>query len=209
MTETPTPYSQPGTPHPGTPQPFTPAPKRPPLTPKQKRGAMLAGGLGFSIMTVGFGAVAISLGALLIMAVIGGISGLVERTGESSGGVALWVDQARTDFGWIVLVVALLGVIVWVVGYFTSVGILRSSGNPHPVATTWAALGISVAASWILSGILSIPGSFMSYLPVDNEWLQMSIIAGIASVALTIVVTAAIGVFTWWWMAHAMRRAAE
>lgn len=190
--------------------PAAPAPvayRRPALTPAQKRGAMIAGGVGFTLMTLGFSLLGVALAVLFIALIIGGIAGLVERSGESTGGFMEWFTTVASDFGWIVAVVAVVGVLIWLAGYFASVRILRSNGNPRATAITWSALGLAIVASWIVGTVISIPaqvtGAFEDF---DRGLGQASIAVGLVSGAVSIAATVAIGVFAWWWMAHAFRQ---
>lgn len=199
---TPTPYGY------GPPGSVQPAPRKPPLTPGQKRGAMIAGGVGYSLMTLGFGTVF----AVLIVTFIFGLMGFIGASIARSGGTVEVFVQTVTDlvqtYWWIALVVALLGIALWLAGYFASVRILRSSGNPRATAITWAALGIGVAAGWLANSVLSIPGNMLTVFPSRDEGdLPGLFIGGGFLLLLSVAVTVAIGVFAWWWMAHALRPA--
>lgn len=193
------PYGQPAQ-YPGAPMPV--AYRRPPLTSKQRNGAMLAGGLGLTIMTIGFSLFSLAGMALIVALVIGGVTGLIERAGGTTDGFYESLTLFINDYWWVAALAGLVGVIVWLAGYFTSVRILRSTGNGRATAITWSALGISIAAAWVLSSILSIGTSVAGVFRNDNDlWLQTVIVSS----ALSFAMTAAVGVFAWWWMAHAFR----
>jgi hypothetical protein len=167
---------------------------------------MLAGGVGFALMTIGFSLFAIAGTAIIVALFIGGIMGLIERSGESTRGFGDWISLVIADYWWVALIVAVVGVLVWLAGYFASVRILKSSGNDRATAITWSGLGISVAASWVLNGILSIGGSFAGVLPGDDGmWQRAALVASIVGGVLGLVAMVAVGVFAWWWMAHAFR----
>lgn len=183
-----------------------PAPKRPPLSVEQKRGAMIAGGVGFTLMTFGFSLVMGVVIVTLVFALIGAIASAVERSAGVPAEILDGMSDFVRDYGWVAVVVAVVGVVLWLVGYFASVRILRSSGNTRATAITWAALGISIVASWVIGGILSFPFNLMTTTPGwDEGSAGAAIVGGVLSAVLGLAATAAIGVFAWWWMAHALR----
>ncbi|QEE62167.1 hypothetical protein FVA74_11725 [Salinibacterium sp. dk2585] len=184
-------------------------PRRPPLSVGQKRGAMIAGGVGYTLMSLGFGTVF----AVVIVTVVFGVMGFIGASLARSGGAADDFVQTVTDivqsYWWIALVVAILGVALWLAGYFASVRILKSSGNSRATAITWAALGIGIVAGWVASTVLSIPGNMLTVMPSRGEGeLPALFVGGGLLVLASLAVTVAIGVFAWWWMAHALRPAA-
>lgn len=180
--------------------------KRPPLTSKQKRGAMLAGGLGFTVMGIGFSLVALVVFAFSVVLVVGSIVAFIERSGQSTDGFSAWLSVVVSDYWWVPAIAGVVGIGIWLVGYFASVRILRSSGNEQAVGITWSALGISIVASWSVGGLLSTGSSFSSaFSSNSDQLLPLAILAAIVGALLSLAATVAAGVFAWWWMAHALR----
>jgi hypothetical protein len=207
MTEVPATYS---------PGPYAPRPTRPPLTQRAKRGAAIAGGVGFVLLGIGWAMVAIPL-ALVAFA---GLIALIVRAARSSGSSpAPQIEQFLSGLDltpWITLlvVIAIVGLLVQAAAIVLSGRILRAHGVRRPWAVTWAGAGIAIVASWIIDGTL---GSLTSAVtsaafPGNNSgatsWGVFSIVAIVFSGVLGLAVNAAIGWLAWWWMAHAMRPAA-
>jgi hypothetical protein len=91
----------------------------------------------------------------------------------------------------------------------------------RPVAVTWSGLGIAIVASFLLSALSSpITGLFNLWTPnfnsddfsgsggvpgLENFDFGPIIGAGILFFVVSLLVDAAIGLLSWWWMAHAFR----
>ena len=205
--------------------------KRPPLAPRQKHGAMLAGALGFALMSLGFALVAIPLAIAAFGAFFSSLFSWIARSNPDDisidGGVPpeeirQFIAQSWSAFlPWMIGLI-ILGIILWVVGYLLSVGILRSHGVNRPVAVTWAGLGIAIVANWLLSA-LSSPFSALADLwtpdvrgpenfngvdgleGLENLDFTPVIGFGVLFLLLGVLVNAAVGLLSWWWMAHALR----
>lgn len=183
-------------------------PVRPPLTSQQKRGAMIAGGVGFTVMSLGFAILAVVGTVLVVFGILGFVGTLLAQSGGSRDEFLTSVADAVRDYWWVGLIAALLGVAIWVAGYLVSVRILKSSGNPRATAITWASIGIGIVAGWIVGAIISIPANVIATLPANEADAGVIIVASVIAAVVSIASTAAVGVFTWWWMAHALRPAA-
>lgn len=187
---------------PGASQPVT----RTPLTAEQKRGAMIAGGVGFALMTLGFGIVSVVVVVLFVFGLLGFIGTALARSGETSANMMADIVEFAQMYWWIALLVAVVGVILWLAGYFASVRILKSSGNRRATAITWAGLGIAIVANWLVGSVLSIPASLINMGSSDSGVLTGALLGGgLVFGLLGLAATVAIGVFAWWWMAHALR----
>lgn len=213
MTEQNSPYVPP------TPQPPYQAPKKPPLSPELKRAASVAGAVSFTVMSIGWGLFATAAGIGLFTGFFVWVVGLVNASGEGRG-----ADYSRlVDFidnlnlgAWVVplVIAALVGIGLWVWSLFISHGMLARAKHPSPWGVTWAGAGVAVAASWFVSWIAWLPLQLISALTPDafDSWdsgIAFAIVLAIASFVLNLVIAAVIGWFAWWWMAHAMRPAAQ
>src|SRR5690606_18086065 len=222
MTE-PNPYQQPSpypqtTPYPQNAHAYATTPKKPPLTPKLKRAASVAGAVSFTVMSLGWGLLSTAVGIGLFAGFFAWVVGLVTAWGEGRN-----ADYFRLmDFietinptAWILPLVlaALVGIGLWVWSVFISRGMLAKAGHPSPWGVTWAGAGIAVAASWFVSWIAWLPLQFVSLIAPDayNSWesgVTITIVLAIVSFVLNLVISAVIGWLSWWWMAHALRPAA-
>ncbi|MET1052153.1 MAG: hypothetical protein ABWX65_05880 [Mycetocola sp.] len=210
-----------------------PAPRRPPLEPRQKRGAMIAGAVSFTIMTFGFGLVAAVAGIIAISAFIGTIFTWIASSnpqdfsaGELAGTqvVDQWIADAWSRYGVWLIAAAVLGIIIWILGYLSSIWILRGHKVNRPTAVTWSGLGIAVVANVIVGTVTTpfanLTGMFtpsmngpdgrgpdgLDGLEALNDIDFSPFIAFVIIAAIVgLLVNAAIGLLSWWWMAHALR----
>lgn len=187
----------------GAGQPYVPS--RPSLTPKQRTGAMIAGGVGFVLVQIGLSLVGLLLVVGFIAVIFGAIAAIASAAND--------VDRGMIDFTeWlgsidpitvtiVVVVAAIIAIVALVFGILTSRWILKAHGVNRPTAVTWSAVGISVVANWIVGGLgFSFSGPIASGFGSDvGFWL-----GGLLAV-LGLVASLAVGVFTWWWMAHVYR----
>lgn len=206
-------------------------PRRPPLTHRQRNGAMIAGAVAFSLMSLGFSLVMIPIGIALVGAFIGSIlNWLASRGGPNGGGdfegreqfQQFLADAWSTYGGWLIAS-AVIGVIVWILGYLASLWILRGHSVHRAVAVTWSGLGIAIVANFLISGILSPlsglggmvnPGmndpDFDGSRGFDPDWFDNVnftpfILIGVIILFASILANAVIGLLSWWWMAHVLR----
>lgn len=188
---------------------WQPPPVKPPLTPRQKSGARLAGIFGFLLLTLGFTVfglplVLLAIGAFfaLIVGVIGGASGNDEGFRQFMDGIGQFHPEA---FILPLILVSLVGLAIMVGALFLSRGILRSHDIARPWAVTWAGAGIAIVASWILSGVSSFSFSLTGVFGDRDEFAVVGIIVAIIGFIAGVAATAVIGWLSWWWMAHVMR----
>lgn len=196
---------------------------------------MIAGAVSFTLMTIGFTLIAIPLVVSVLGAFIGTIVSWAAQNDPDdfsvNGGprpqeIESFLGDAWSSFLPWLIGALILGVIIWILGYLSSLWILRSHKVHRPVAVTWSGLGIAVVGNFFLSalsspitGLFSVwdsdfdgPGDFRNFGdPGQMQWLDGVNLApaalGIALIflILSIVVNAAIGLLSWWWMAHAFR----
>ena len=185
-------------------------PRAPALAKRQRRGAMIAGGVGFILVQIGLLCFSL-LTTLAIFALFAGFIVSVSR-GRDEG-----FNQFFSEFifnglsqidpvviGVVVAVVIAVGVLTVLFGILASRWILKSHGVNRPTAVTWSALGIAIVSSWIMGGFSWFGSRFIGTF--DNHFTDtiMPWIIGVLGV-LSILTSVAIGVFAWWWMAHVFR----
>lgn len=189
-------------------------PKRPPLTPREKRGTIWAGIVGFNLLTLGFWIFILPFAIALAGFFIAGILALIARSLDETD-----VDLDRflgflgdVDFTpWIIpgVLVAVVGLAIMAAAILASRAILRGHGVNRPTAVTWAGAGVAIVAFWLLSWIPGLLVQLLSFALTaggtdgwTNAW-----VSGGTSALLALVVNSVLGWLAWWWMAHAMRGA--
>jgi hypothetical protein len=196
--------------------PWTPPPPKPPLTARARRGAGIAGLVGFGLLTLGWSLASLGGGLLLLVGFITSIAAVAGADGQE---VARALDVLRFDSWWPVLVAVLVvGIVLWVLGLLASRWILRGHGVQRAWPVTWSAFGVAVVAHWIVSSILGFAlqavGQVWAMSWVSSDATPGEAIGtGVAWLAVGVLVTvlagAAIGWFSWWWMAHLFRPRAD
>ncbi|WAB82247.1 hypothetical protein OVN18_04355 [Microcella daejeonensis] len=184
-------------------------PVRPPLTPRARTGAFIAGAVTMVMVSIGGTLIAVPL----LLLVIGSIVAAVASSfgGELAG--ALESIERVAPVGLIIGIgigVVLLGVVLVVAALFISRGILRARGLERAWPITWAGLGIAAVGGWIASGLLSIPVQLSGPILAGAGGRgsgEIEAVLGIVSSLAGVAVTAVIGAMSWWWMAHVMRPA--
>ncbi|WP_460948182.1 hypothetical protein [Okibacterium endophyticum] len=184
---------------------------RPPLTSKAKRGAMLAGALGFTLMTIGFTIAMIPLAIAMIVALFASFFGFLTAASTDRE----WADVMGEWFGvgieasWLVFVIfVVIGIVIWVLGYLVSILILKGHGIERRAAITWSGLGIAVVVWWLVSTVITpFSGILVPVISVGNGEFNPdgAVGVGIVLAVLAVVLAAGLGLLSWWWMAHAMR----
>lgn len=185
-------------------------PVRPPLTPRARTGAFIAGAVTMLMVSIGGTLIAIPLFALVIGTIIATVFTAI-------GGEVLEVLQDIQRFAPAGLLIGLavgallLGVVLVVSALFISRGILRARGLDKAWPITWAGIGIASVAGWVASGILSVPIQLTgpAFSAAGGGTGEIEAVLGLVASLAGIVVTAAIGAMSWWWMAHVMRPAGE
>jgi hypothetical protein len=188
---------------------------------------MLAGAVSYTLMSFGFALFAIPLVASLFGAFFSAVFSWARNNPDVNGAVVpnnieeIVADVWSTFLPWLIGSIV-LGVILWVLGYLSSLWILRSHQVNRPVAVTWSALGIAIVASWLLSALGSpFSGLLNLWMPglngPDNfngtdglnglQGIDFAPFVGLGVLFLLIglILNAAIGLLSWWWMAHAFR----
>lgn len=200
---------------------------RPPLPRAQRTRVFVAGAVSNVVLTAGLTIVSLAGILFLIVAIMSLVQGIIRQTegyqvrpvDSVLEAVGLSSDQAWV--AWLVLVVAmLLGAAVSWAGIWIGKAMIASAGVARPWAVAWSASGILIGVGLIMSTIISpLAGPLVSIVfgalvasgaPVDDGSAHVGIALAISIIAtlLSIVVYAAAGSLVWWWMAHALRRAA-
>jgi hypothetical protein len=209
---------QPQVPQPGAPDPqqpsrpaYAPRPVRPPLTREARRGATVAGSVGFVLLSIGYAMVAVPLSILLLAAVLELVR---SRGGQLPNGRPLGprgLPDVVVPQGWTVplIVISIVGLLGMVAAILVSWRILRAHAVRHPVGVTFAGAGIAIVGSLVAQGILS--GFISAITSVSggqgNIFGPGFWIAAVLGTLVTLAISAVIGWLSWWWMAHTMRPA--
>lgn len=204
-----------------TPQPYQPvvgtAPgvlRRPPLTRRQKRGAVWGGTVGFNLLTLGWSVIVVPIALALFSAVVTVSLGQIGRTsnGEDPSYNQLREFLSALNAGaWVIpiIIACLIGLAIMAVALLVSRGILRAHQVNRPWGVTWAGAGIAIVGLWILGWVPVIIAQTLSTLlnasGVD-VWANFAISGGLYLI-LGIAVNALLGWLAWWWMSHAFRSA--
>ena len=185
---------------------------RPPLQPRQKRGAAIAGAVSFLLLSFGFALFSIPVSLLafgaFFLAIFSFVGNLDDDSNRGAEQFFRGLDQFHLDqWIWPLVVVAVLGLAIMIAAMFLSASILKSHAVAKPWGVTWAGAGIAIVGSWVVSGVLSVVAQVISAFAgrtVEGDWTPTLVIGG-ASVLLGFAASAVIGWLAWWWMAHAMR----
>ncbi len=191
---------------------------------------MIAGAVSFTLMSLGFTLVAIPLVIAILGAFLGTLFGWLaaRNPGDfSMDGVVgrdvitRMVSDAWSTFAPWLIGMLVVGVIIWIVGYLSSIWILRSHDVNRRVGVTWAGLGIAIVANVLISGVaspLSGMGGMFNYNVGEMDGFGSGDFGGFGDIPIApivafgvivaivgILANAVIGLFSWWWMAHALR----
>ena len=193
---------------------WQPPAERPPLSPRSKKGAAIAGAVGFVLLSLGFALFGLPLALLAFGAFFTAIVRLIGRVNDKPDADLLrlreFIDQFQPE-QWVVpmLLVALLGLAIMAAALFISSGILRSHGVNKPWQITWAGAGIAIVGSWLVSGVLSVILQLFSFgfgFGREDNW-GAAIAVGVISLVVNLAASAIVGWLSWWWMTHLMRPA--
>jgi hypothetical protein len=200
---------------------------RPPLSRAHRNRAFLAGAVSNTVLTAGLAIVSLAAILFIIVAIMSFVWALIPDTeadryrplDEILGAVGLSPDQSWVV--WVVLVVTmLLGLAVAWAGIWIGKAIIASAGVARPWAVTWSASGILLGFGLIVSTVISpLAGPALSVMfgalaasgaVTDDGSTDVGLLVAISIIGslLSLVVYAAAGSLVWWWMAHALRRAA-
>jgi hypothetical protein len=187
---------------------------KPSLTPRQRRGAGIAGIVGFLLATLGwlpFVAVIVgyvfAYGVYFLGAALGGNDTRFDAESETGRLAANVLGIPATSLGVVVMISLVVGIVLIALGVFLSSLILKRHGVARPGGVTWLGLLLAIVGSWIFDGILS----FVVYLVAAGGDVGKGPVApGGGLTVLYFVIAVAIqvllGWLCWWWMAHAFRR---
>ena len=188
--------------------------RRPPLTPREKRGAFWAGAVGFNVLTIGFTLVIVPVAVALFGAFFTFLTNMIARNSDelSTGFLAMLGVMRSIDVGLVAVIgiaIVLVGLAIMAGAIFLSRSVLRSHGVNRPAAVTWAGAGVAIAATWVLGWIPGLITQFVSFplSAMEVDGVTSGIVMGIFGVLLGVVFAGVIGWLAWWWMAHAFRPA--
>lgn len=198
--------------------PYTVPARRPPLERRARRGAMVAGGVGFTMWNLGWSILGLAAFVSFFAAILSVIANSSRANSEEFA--ALGDFEAAVLFtpgaGIALLIAIVVGVVLVVLSILSSGWILKAHGVRSRWGVTWAGIGISVIVNWIVGTIISVIGQVAGVLGqvgqarsefTDPNGIDLApVIAGIIIwVVVALVAQALIAIFAWWWMAHAMR----
>ncbi|KJC64016.1 hypothetical protein [Agreia bicolorata] len=205
---------------------------RPPLPKTQRNRALFAGAVSNTVLSAGLGILS-AAGLVIAFGLIWEFVLLLIRasgTSTSSFGdqrPVEWVlerlgyDPSDAWIFWAVIVVLLIaGAFVSWAGIWIGKAIVAESGAARPWAVTWSATGILLGLGLIASTVVSpLAGPALSVVlgsavasgaPTEDgsAGIGVALAASIIGAILSLAVYAIAGSLVWWWMAHALRRAA-
>ncbi|WP_290428388.1 hypothetical protein [Agromyces larvae] len=204
-------YPQPGYPQPAYPQQWAPVPApapRPPLEPRSRTGALVGGGVGLTLVTWGLGLAAFGAIFGIVALILAAVAGAVRAGDDGDNAFTRFIDAVPM---WLVIAViagaVVVGAALVVGGVLGQRAILRRHGVHRPTAVTWSSLGIGVVANGTIGGVLSAPASILPGVWSRSSDSAPGVLLLIGASVVGVAVTAAIGAFASWWMAHAFRSA--
>lgn len=185
---------------------YHPAPPRPPLTPRARRGAWIAGAVSFSVLSLGWTLLSGAVMVALVGGMILGIAQLIGRGGAGEAGFREFLGSFDLGQVGIWLVVGgVVGLALMAAALFVSRGILGAHGVNQPWGVTWAGTGIAVVGSWLIGTVGGFVVQVASWLTSDVDLSGFAVAAAAILIPIAVLGTAAIGWFSWWWMAHVLR----
>jgi hypothetical protein len=200
---------------------------RPPLPRAQRTRVLIAGAVSNTVLSAGLTIVSLAGILFFIVAIMSFVQEIVRRSDESAvrpvdsilEAAGLSPDQAWV--AWLVLVVAmLLGAAVSVAGIWIGKAMIAPVGVARPWAVAWSASGILVGTGLVASTVVSpllAPLAAIGFGAIlgsgsvsgeDASGLGITFAVSVIATLFSVLVYAAVGSLVWWWMAHALRRAA-
>lgn len=192
--------------------PYVAAPQgKPPLGSTRRRAALTAGGIGFGLVGLGYAAVNYAISLLMQLAVAVAL--------RSSAGLFLDEDTSEWDLVglfsdlpgiteqnlWIVAsLLTAGGIIVSVIGIVVSGIILKRRSVARPWGVTWSGVGIGTALYLVVTFTAGSVIGILLGLSGDEEIMDPMWML-IVSTGVQVLLCVIVGMFTWWWMAHALR----
>jgi hypothetical protein len=198
-----------------------------PLSREHRNRVFVAGAVSNTVLNVGLTIVSLAGILLLIGTAVSLVWAIIPESDigeyrpidEVLAAVGLSPDQAWV--AWAVLVgTMILGAAVSGAGVWIGKDLIASAGVARPWAVSWSAtgilLGLGIVASTVVSPVAGpvltiIFGAVLGSGSVTGEDAsEIGVVLAISIVAtvLGLIIYAAIGSLVWWWMAHALRRAA-
>ena len=192
--------------------PYALTPQRQPLSPRQKRGAIWAGIVGFNLLSLGWALFVIPLVAALFGALFAVVLGQVRRsTSGSAEGTQQFLDFFDSmDVGMLLMfgsIAVVLGLIFMALAILFSRIILRAHAVHRPTAVSWAGAGVAVVGSWFISWLPGLVAQLVGGLMMstDSRSVGAAVAAGGLYILVSIAATSLVGWLAWWWMAHVFR----
>lgn len=200
---------------------------RPPLPRAQRTRVLIAGAVSDTVLSAGLTIVSLAGIFFFIVAIMSFVQEIVRRSDESAvrpvdsilEAAGLSPDQAWV--AWLVLIVTmLLGAAVSVAGIWIGKAMIAPVGVARPWAVAWSASGILVGTGLVASTVVSpvlaplaaiVFGAILGSGSVSGEdasGLGITFAVSIIATLFSVLLYAAAGSLVWWWMAHALRRAA-
>jgi hypothetical protein len=185
---------------------------RPSLTTRQRKGAAIAGIVGFVVLNIGL----IPAGILLVLGVFGFAAlmfgaafGGAPQPGDFGSLIAHVISQefsvSEAAVPGIVIAACIVGAILVVGSIILSIRVLKRHGVNHPAGVTWAGIAIAGVVHEVVVAILLFAGASGSSDASVGGPAFSDLGFALVSLACVAVLDAALGWLAWWWMAHLMR----
>lgn len=200
---------------------------RPPLPRAQRNRVLVAGAVSNTVLTAGLTILTGASILFLIVAIFTFVWAILpasQRDGryqpfdDMLAAVGLSPEQGWV--AWVVLIgTMIVGAAVSWAGIWIGKSMIASAGVARPWAVAWSASGILVGIGFITSAVFSpMAGPLMAVVfgavaasgtatGADARDMGLVVLFSLVATLFSLVVYAAAGLFVWWWMAHALRRA--
>ena len=189
---------------------------RPPLTRRERRGAVIAGIVGFLLATIGWVPYVLvglgyvfAFGVYFLGSLLGGGDSQDSANTDTGKLAADFIGIPASSVGLLISIACVVGVLLIAAGIVLSIVILKRHSVNRAAGVTWLGLLLAIVGSWILDAILAIviyavaAAGDVGKGPVGPSG-ALTVIYLLIALAIQVL----LGWLCWWWMAHALRRRA-
>ena len=178
------------------------------LSSRQKRVVRIAGALALPLLTIGIDVILgllVFVGFWLVVVLLFSVFDGSPDSGQPGFG-----NLGTLTFVGVTAVPVIIGVaaamLLGTTGFLLSWSLLRRARIRRPACVTWAGIGVCFVPQLVVVSVAySLSNTVAATLVSpgnagDVKWPIYAVAA-----ALTALVSAVVGAFAWWWMAHALR----